>query len=391
LFIGSLVIYFSVATSIDTIKRDQLRILGDAVKSSIEAPDEAPHEIPDIFRTEDVTDPEKEQFQLFTPSKKLMVRRGKLRVTMPLNPDAEFETQTDPHALLLTKPLQRYGQFYGYLRLATTLADTDSYKRSLFEGLILGTVTAALASLLAIFWLVRQSLKPVEHSIKMLKDFTADASHELKTPLTAIKTNGAVALKYDQGMRAGDKEKITAILSAANQMNRTLSDLLKLAEYDNDVVNSETEELNVKSLLSEITGELTELSANKDVEIKTVVDDPNLSIKISKIDANLLLLNIIKNAVIYSKQNEKVLVTAKRTEKAIKFEIQDRGIGISQQDIGHIFERFWRADKARTYQSGGNGLGLSIAKSIVERNNGTISVESTANEGSKFSVVLPTV
>ncbi len=95
--------------------------------------------------------------------------------------------------------------------------------------------------------------------------------------------------------------------------------------------------------------------------------------------------------MIYSKQNEKVLVTAKRTEKAIKFEIQDRGIGISQQDIGHIFERFWRADKARTYQSGGNGLGLSIAKSIVERNNGTISVESTANEGSKFSVVLPLV
>jgi len=393
LSVFSVAVYLSVTHNIDSEKRQRLEVLSAALISSIEPPDhdEPDEAIPDLMKSHSSKESQAQELTLewFDPNQRLVAKKGFLTISVPFDKTAIFQTQDSRHALLETRPVERNGRLIGYLRVCLSLADADNYKRNLLIGLGIGTIIALIISGIAVLWLVRQALKPVALSIQKLTEFTGDASHELKSPIMAIKANGAVALKYADGLSDTHRKNIEMMLDAANQMNRTISDLLSLAESDYELPDRAMSLLNVQNLLSELAAELEEPAKVKDIKLLWVADSPKLCIKARKVHIKLVLLNVVKNAIAYSNQSGAITVRASRIGNRVQFEIKDAGIGISPEELPQIFDRFWRSDKARSYTSGGNGLGLAIVKSIVDRYKGTTSVRSELGVGTIFTISFP--
>lgn len=387
----SVAVFSSVTHNTDSEKRQRLSVLTDALIGSIEPPDEGEPDdvIPDLMILHGSNDQTGElTLQWFDAKQQLLAKKGLLTISVPFDKTATFQTQKPQHALLLTRPVERNGRLIGYLRVGISLADSDNYKRHLLIGLGSGTALALIVSGIAVLWLVRQALKPVEVSIQKLTEFSGDASHELKGPIMAIKTNGAVILKYSDGISDTHRKNIEMMLDAANQMSRIITDLLSLAESDHELSERVLAPVNVAELLDEVSDDLKVLAASKDIKIECAVDNSTLSIAVRKQDLKLILGNVSKNAIAYSKIGASISVHACRIGNRIQFEIRDTGIGISEEDLPRIFDRFWRSDKARSYTSGGNGLGLSIVKSIVDRYQGVITVKSKLGEGTSVLITF---
>jgi len=379
--------------------REDLQHLLTVLESSIETPgedqdkDDDANDLPDVVQS-DVRRGESERkpqetIQWFSPEGALLGEKGLLKIRLPLNKDATFQHQQNEHALVLTHLVSRGGRKLGYLRIGTPLSKNDVSKKNLLLDLIFGTLCATAVSGIAILWLVRQGLKPVEMSMQKLADFSADASHELHGPVMAIKTNGMVALKYPEGMRESDRQKILSMVDAANQMSTTIDALLRLAELEQTLPISELKQIQVNDLVKDICRELENLAASKSVEFNIEINDSNLSFTAVEADAKAALLNVLRNAIVYSRDEQRVNIKASKVGKFVQFQIEDFGIGIEANDLPRIFDRFWRSDKARSYRSGGKGLGLAITKSIVDRYNGTIGVESMPGKGSCVTVRFP--
>jgi K+-sensing histidine kinase KdpD len=237
LIIFSSIVYGVVSKTIDDDERQDLQVMTDTIVNSLDPSLDArakfaTHSPEELMGAKGNPDAVNASVQWFDTEAHKQSESGLLAINHPFSPDAKFETQALPHALLLTRDVHKNDKLLGYVRVGVDLLKADEYKHQLLFGLICGTSLAFLASCLAITWLVEQSLKPVEEGIKKLAQFGADASHELKSPLMAIKTNATVALKYPESMREKDREKFELILSAADQMNATTSGLLHLARAD---------------------------------------------------------------------------------------------------------------------------------------------------------------
>ena len=378
--------------SMDRDEREDLEHLMTVLESSMESSADEVGEIPDVVEADasaTVRPVPEETIQWFDCNGKLLAERGALKVVLPLDVNAKFQVQKNVHALLLTHLVRRGTVNVGYFRVATPLARSDHKKKQFLKDQILATLLASLASGIAILWLIRQTLKPVALSMQQMAQFTADASHELQGPVMAIKTNGAVALKYSEGMRTSDREKIEMMVDAANQMASTLKALLRLADLEHRPRKEDFEQIMVDELVQDLIEELADAARAKSVAVRTESIDASLSFQAVETDARTALLNVLRNAIAYSNDEAEVLIRAKKTGKFVQFQIQDFGIGIEAQDLPHIFDRFWRSDVARSYRSGGQGLGLSIAKNIVDLYRGTITVESEPGIGSIFTIRFP--
>jgi signal transduction histidine kinase len=172
-------------------------------------------------------------------------------------------------------------------------------------------------------------------------------------------------------------------------MSTTIDALLRLAELEQTLPISELKQIQVNDLVKDICRELENLAASKSVEFNIEINDSNLSFTAVEADAKAALLNVLRNAIVYSRDEQRVNIKASKVGKFVQFQIEDFGIGIEANDLPRIFDRFWRSDKARSYRSGGKGLGLAITKSIVDRYNGTIGVESMPGKGSCVTVRFP--
>ena len=388
--IFSLAVYFSVSSTIDQEARQKLQSIADALISSIEPPDqdEAQNMIPDIVQDNgDTQHPLAGDLALqwYDSKKVLLAQKGLLRQTLPFKADAGFELQRKPRALLLTRIVHRQGAVIGYLRVGMLLADFDRYKNILCIGLLLGLLVTLLIGVLAVLYLVRQALKPVANLIERLTDFTGDAAHELKNPIMAIKTNAAVALKYPEGMRPGDREKIAAIANAAEQMNNTVENLLVLAEADQSLPASGP--LNVSQAIANVVDDLSVLASSKNISVTTSIDD-GASVNMAPADFKIIIGNILKNAIIYSPKNSQVSIEGLPVGTRLQLRVVDNGVGISEAELPKVFDRFWRSDKARTYSDGGNGLGLAIVKTVVDRYRGEITIKSVLASGTTVTVTI---
>ncbi|WP_315791238.1 HAMP domain-containing histidine kinase [Fischerella sp. JS2] len=280
-------------------------------------------------------------------------------------------------------------QFIGYIRASQSLEEFDETLNKLDWGLGGGIVVALIISSVGGVWLTRQAMQPIEESFERLKQFTADASHELRSPLMAIKSNAGVALKYPEGIREADAEKFQAISSATNQMTRLTEDLLFLARHDN-IPNQSKETVNLSSILNDLVQLYEPQASAKQINFKS-----QLSEKLYLLgDVNRLarlFTNLIQNAIHYTPSEGTVKIIANHSTSYIVVNVQDTGVGIAPEDLEKIFERFWRADKSRSYNSGGSGLGLAIAQAIAQNHGGLITVTSQIGVGSCFTVRLPLI
>ena len=231
-----------------------------------------------------------------------------------------------------------------------------------------------------------QLLHNLEDSFNKITDFSNNASHELKTPLTVIRGEIEVALKQDRDSNEY-KEVLKNIHQESISIQKMIEQLFFLAKKDTTKINSNFTELYLDEVVTDSIIQIKKfaLTKNIDVEIKKIIP--------STIYANETLLkiaisNLLRNAVIYSPNNSHIYLSLDENEKEYTLTIEDSGYGIKDEDLPFIFERFYRADKVRSRKDGGTGLGLTIVKMILDIHNYTIQINSSKNVGTTINIKI---
>ena len=260
------------------------------------------------------------------------------------------------------------------------------------SNLIYFNLLILLLSACAGYFLARRMLEPIEKSMEAQNRFSADASHELRTPLTAMRTEIEVSLR-DRKLNLSDAKKLlSSNLEEIEKLESLSGALLKLARYQDDQKLS-FESVALEKVVVDAFEKVESLANKKSITIECFpeLDSGSSHISIEGDMQSLIELFVIllDNAIKYSPNKSKILITMKQDKKCATIAIEDQGVGIKASDLPHIFDRFFRADLSRSKEKiEGYGLGLSIAKRIVEFHDGTISAASTLGKGSKLTVRL---
>jgi two-component system, OmpR family, manganese sensing sensor histidine kinase len=349
----------------------------------------------DEFTSSNLALPDR-KFEWFDRQKRLVDQVGNLSVNSPLNiyPPVQFNKypggKPDETISAIVPIISNDdGQQIGYVRITQSLDALDRTFHQLDIGLISGMITSLVISSGAGIWLTRRAIKPAVISYQQLQQFTADAAHELRSPLMAVKTNASTALKYPDGMRSGDLKKFKAIASATDQIITLTEDLLILARSE-DRRDKVTEQIDLTLLLQQIAIKYQSQVDSRPLILEINIQ-PNLSVRGHIHNLDRVFINLLENAIHYTPSGGKIRILADRVDRQIEIEIIDTGVGIAPNDLERIFDRFWRGDRSRTRWEGGSGLGLAIAKSIVEQHHGSIRVQSKLGEGSQFIVRVPSI
>jgi heavy metal sensor kinase len=228
----------------------------------------------------------------------------------------------------------------------------------------------------------------LESAFKRVTQFTADASHELRTPVALMRTRTEVALRKERS-QADYRETIVRIHQELERTSALIENLMMLARADSGPQVLELKATSLNDVLGEIAEPARLLADKKSIHYEQRLPETSLHVSGNVASLRRLFLILIDNAVKYSASEGQVSVVLTACDGLAVTEVRDNGIGISPSDLPHIFERFYRADASRSRESGGTGLGLSIAKWIAEAHHGGISVTSKVGEGSVFRVQIP--
>jgi heavy metal sensor kinase len=231
-------------------------------------------------------------------------------------------------------------------------------------------------------------LARLEASFNRITQFTADASHELRTPLAVMRTTTEVSLRTSQTV-ADFREAQEDVLAELEKTSSLVEKLMVLARADAGVESLQRAPLNLTDCLRDACNEGRVLAAAKQLSFQENIDSSALVVEGDSQALHRVFLILIDNAVKYTPSGGSITVGINRSDDSAVAEFRDSGIGISAEDLPNIFDRFYRADKARSREFGGVGLGLSIARWVAEAHRGSIQVQSTPGTGSVFRVRLP--
>jgi heavy metal sensor kinase len=226
----------------------------------------------------------------------------------------------------------------------------------------------------------------LEQAFERQTQFTADASHELRTPLTVLLGNLELAVR-SPGLADGTRESLEASLRAARRMRGLVDSLLTLARADSGVLELDYQTFDLGDTVEECIQLLEPLARNKNLQLFREIQpveihgDPRLLAQIT--------INLLTNAIQYNREGGEVHVTLAAGDGRARLVIADTGVGIALEDQRHLFERFYRVDKARSRGAGGTGLGLSITRSLVAAHGGAIELTSVEGQGTTVRVDLP--
>ncbi len=220
------------------------------------------------------------------------------------------------------------------------------------------------------------------------RDFVANVSHELKTPLTAIRGYVETLLEGAIDDKAHAVEFLNVIHTQSRRLDNIVSDLLKLSSLESYAVEVHKSEVGLKDLADSLISGLASVFKAKKAAVVNKIP-PGLTVKADPEKLGQVFVNLLDNAVKFSAENAKVEVSAAELPDSVKITVSDSGIGIPQEHLPRVFERFYRADKARSREMGGTGLGLSIVKHVIDLHGGAVGVESAEGRGSSFWFTLP--
>ena len=227
----------------------------------------------------------------------------------------------------------------------------------------------------------------IERVEKTRRDFIANVSHELRTPLTSIQGYAETVLEHEQ-LTDTAREFVEIIRKNAMRMARLTEDLLVLARVESGERNFKLQSVTPQELLEEAVQTFQEIADSRGIQL-AVMNTATSSVLVDRDAIHQVFGNLIDNAMKYGEEGRKILVGACETEDGVQFYVRDFGAGIPSEHLPRLFERFYRVDKARSRESGGTGLGLTIAKHVVRAHGGTIKAESELNHGSTFYFTLP--
>ena len=268
------------------------------------------------------------------------------------------------------------------------IEDLEAAKKRAALGLLMMNGIILGISAVAGYFLAGETLRPIEKAMDEQKRFVADASHEFRTPLTALKTSMEVALRERKMSASQAKKLIKSNLEDVDSMRFLANKLLSLASYQNNDGNLNFEEVNLAEVIRTAYKKILPLAKRKAVDIKLKVQD--CVIEGDKTSLGEMVLIFLDNAVKYIPKGGKVTISTRVDKKYSFIKVKDTGVGISRQDIPHIFDRFYRVGQSRSKNNvQGFGLGLSLAKKIIEIHKGSIGVVSRVGKGTAFIVKLP--
>lgn len=236
---------------------------------------------------------------------------------------------------------------------------------------------------------LERNLDDLKKSELLRKEFVANVSHELRTPITSIRSYAETL--QGSGYISGEmrSEFLAVIVNESDRMTKIVQDLLSLSRFDAGSFEFQFErfslEKSIRNVYNAMLLEAQKNGHNFTLELKSEL--PEIVGDRTRIEQ--VLINMVSNSIKYSKDGGVIRLTASHGKGAVKLSVKDNGIGIPEEDVPKVFDRFYRVDKARSRESGGTGLGLSIAKEIVTRHQGTIELKSKQGKGTTVTVTLP--
>jgi len=230
----------------------------------------------------------------------------------------------------------------------------------------------------------------IQNMDQQRSEFVSDASHELKTPLASMKILVESMLYQDNVPEEVYKEFLGDINGEIDRMNSLITDLLLLSKMDSDIVTINLEKVRVSSIINKCINALEPIARERNIRIRTDLGD-DFELECDPLKLRQAINNLIENAIKYTGDGGHVFVSTRHHGGEGIIRIEDDGVGMSPEHLEHIFERFYRVDKARSRETGGTGLGLHIVRRIALMHKGRVDVESQEGKGSVFTLVVPLV
>jgi signal transduction histidine kinase len=281
------------------------------------------------------------------------------------------------------------GRPWGFLQVGRSMQEFDDRAAQLQLRLLIILPAITLLVTLISWWLSGKAMQPIYSSYEKMQQFTADAAHELRTPLAAILATVEAAQCPDSIEEA--TEALDTVERQTDRLIQLAEDLLMLSRLENTISShtaSETCQLHI--VAADVVKNLSTLKTSRGIDLRTIISVNNLTqVKIAEIQAHRLFTNLVMNALQHTASGGTVTVTLTQVQNWAVIQVQDTGVGIAPQDQARIFDRFHRVNQARTRQKGGAGLGLAIVQEIVRSHHGSIEVKSKLGVGSNFIVKLP--
>ncbi|MCX7709340.1 MAG: HAMP domain-containing histidine kinase [Clostridia bacterium] len=288
---------------------------------------------------------------------------------------------------------------YFFIRLITgkdnemTIVFFDSKARhSLTHHFLTESVFIALFAVVLVFigslFMSSRSLIPIKKSWQKQIDFTADASHELRTPLAVVRTNLELIMGNPDETVGSQKKWLENILIENNRMAKLVDDLLTLSRADSCHQSLEISTFMLDEAILEAIAPFEPVAASKQISLGIHLS-PETEFSGDRNRLKQLIIILLDNALKYSDNSGKIDIHLRKRDKEIEITVSDTGEGIAKEHLEKIFDRFYRVDKARARHKGSSGLGLAIAKWIIDEHHGLIKVDSTPGKGTRFVVSIP--
>ena len=258
-----------------------------------------------------------------------------------------------------------------YVQLLINIDSEKNLVTGYFQIIIIAIIVVCILSIIASYLVSKRTLKPVSESLEKQMEFVQNVSHELRTPLTIIQAKQELLLQEPNAKIIDKSEDISLTLNETKRLSKLVKDLLILSRADSNKIKLQKENINIDEYIKEIVTPYLEIAQMQEKEIIL-----NFNYKMDvDVDTNKfyqLMIILLDNAIKYTEEKDKIEISTYLKDNKCVIEVKDTGIGVSDEGLSRIFERFYREDKARNRETGGTGLGLSIANLIVSEHGGTI-------------------
>ncbi|NEQ37709.1 MAG: HAMP domain-containing histidine kinase [Okeania sp. SIO3I5] len=396
--------------TIDRELKSVAKTIHDSLKTVLEKPTQitlaATRILPDFCLVEtscNFTEPQTGVPETANYYLRLLDRSHNLIAVAGLRPKGLQLTQKTPQLQTITANGKRYRQIFlmlhtqddlewGYLLVGRSLQDFDEYIKTVTYILLLGLPMGILSIAGASWWLSGKAMRPIYQSYRQIQQFTADAAHELRTPLAAIRATIESTLMLPKLTETEAKETVEIIGRQNQRLSQMVADLLILCRMDSGMEKfpRKQESICLNDLVNDIAEEFGFLAVTTKVKLVSEIRvSQSVEVMGNMEQLYRLVSNLVVNAINYTPPEGEVKIILEVHLNSALIHVKDTGIGIPEKEQKRIFDRFYRVNSDRSRQTGGSGLGLSIALAIAQLHQGNITVQSLPSQGSTFTLKLP--
>ena len=331
--------------------------------------------------------------RFLNPAKQAVATIGDQPENLISQPQANWQTLEDAagtryHQVSLALKTKDH-QLWGYMEVGRSLKEFDDHLYTLKWLLIIALPLTLLLVALASWWLAELAMRPVYQSYDQIQQFTADAAHELRTPLAAIRATVESMLQLPQLSEAESRNTLQIVERQNSRLSQLVQDLLLLSRMDMQRATPKQQPCCLNDLISDLVEEFAALAMAAEIKLDAKVVPLALYVSGDGEQLYRLLANLVTNAIQHTPNGGFLMIILERDDNYAAVRVQDTGIGIAAADQAQIFNRFYRVHSDRSRSTGGSGLGLAIAQAIAKAHHGMIQVQSEMGKGSLFTVRFP--